>query len=168
MHLHLCIGTVSTLQYIYMPPKKRTVPKHVTKMHTGKLPRREASVITSAEPTAAALPSAVSSEAIAAVVMRHLVQSGRLLSESTETVLPTRAETLPTMRHARASRLPMSTSHRSVPMPSTSTTVPPMPSMWTLYSAASSVIGTPRQIAPWLDPTPALIPAALKPEMLLP
>ncbi|KAI0242567.1 hypothetical protein LSAT2_012679, partial [Lamellibrachia satsuma] len=77
-----------------MPPKKRPVPKHVTRMHTGKLPRRAASVITSAEPTAAALPHAVSSEAITAVVMRHLVQSGRLLSASTETVLPTRAETL--------------------------------------------------------------------------
>ena len=50
MYLHLFIGTVSTLQYMYMPPKKRTVPKLVTKMHTGKLPRREASVITSAEP----------------------------------------------------------------------------------------------------------------------
>ena len=80
MYLHLCIGTVSTLQYIYMPPKTRPVPKHVTRMHTGKLPRREASVITSAEPTAAALPSAVSSEAIAVVVVCHLVQSGRLLS----------------------------------------------------------------------------------------
>ena len=87
--LCIFIYTVSTLQYIYMPPKKRKLPKHVTKMHTGKLPRREASVITSAEPTAAALPSAVSSGAIAAVVMRHLVQSGRLLSASTETVLPT-------------------------------------------------------------------------------
>ena len=60
MYLHLCIGTVSTLQYIYMPPKKRPVPKHVTRMHTGKLPSREASVITSAEPTSGhASPGAV-------------------------------------------------------------------------------------------------------------
>ncbi|KAI0242574.1 hypothetical protein LSAT2_012580, partial [Lamellibrachia satsuma] len=43
-------------------------------------------------------------------------------------VLPPRADTLSTMRPARASRLPVSTTHRSVPMPSTSTTVPPMPS----------------------------------------
>ena len=154
---------------LQMPPKKRPVPKH-----TGKLPRREASVITSVEPTAAALPSAVSSEAVAAVVTPHLERSGRLLSASTETVLPPCADTLSTMRPARASRLSVSTSHRSVPMPSTRNTVPPMPSTstavtvtWTLYSAASSVIGKAGQIAPWLDPIPALIPAPLKQEMLL-
>ena len=113
------------LYYIYIPPKKRPVPKHVTRMHTGKLPRRAASVITSAESITAALLSAARSEAIAALVMRHLEQSGCLLSASIETVLPPRAYTLPTRRLARASRLPVSTSHRSVPMPSTSTTVPP-------------------------------------------
>ena len=43
-------------------------------------------------------------------------------------MLPPRAETLPTRRPARASRLPVSTSHQFVSMPSTSTTIPPMPS----------------------------------------
>ena len=62
MYLHSCIGTVSTLQYIYMPPK------HFTRIHTGKLLRRAASVITSAEPISTALTSAVSSEAMAAAV----------------------------------------------------------------------------------------------------
>ena len=74
MYLHPCIGTVSALQYIYMTPKKRPVPKHVTRMDTGKLPRRVASVLTSAEPIAAAWTSAVSSEAIAAAVTPHLEQ----------------------------------------------------------------------------------------------
>ena len=177
MYLHPCIGTVSTLQYIYMPPKKRPVPKHVTRMDTGKLPRRAGSVLTSAEPIAAALTSAVSSEAMAAAVTPHLEQSGRLLSASTETVLPPRAETLPTMRPARASRLPVSTFHQFVSMPSTRTAVPPISGnlccqttvivTWTLCSATSSVIGQVRQIAPWLDPTPAIMTASLKPDMLL-
>ena len=68
------------------------------------------------------------------------------------------------MRPGRANRLSVLTSRRSVPKPSTSTTVPPMPSTstvviatWTLYSAASSVIGKARQTAPWLDPIPALL-----------
>ena len=81
---------------------------HVTRTRTGKLPRRVVSIAAEPTPTAsasateaqstlAASSSANTAEAIAAAVMRHLEQSGRLLPVPPATVLPPRVNTLPTM-----------------------------------------------------------------------
>lgn len=122
---------------------------HVTRTRTGKLPRRVVSIAAEPTPTAsasateaqstlAASSSANTAEAIAAAVMRHLEQSGRLLPVPPATVLPPRVNTLPTMRPSRTSRIPVSTSsmpltsttiasHQPAPIPSSSTAVPAAP-----------------------------------------
>ena len=102
---------------------------HVTRMLTRKLPHRVASF--AAEPTSAASKSADTTDA--AAVMRHMEQSSRLL--------PPRADMLPTIQPARASKFPVPTSS----MPSTSTAVSlqlpaPMPSSTTAVPAAPPLV----------------------------
>ncbi|KAI0212088.1 hypothetical protein LSAT2_003019, partial [Lamellibrachia satsuma] len=132
-----------------MPPQKRPAMSHVTRTRTGKLPRRVVSIAaeptpsasasaTEAQSTLAASSSANTAEAIAAAVMRHLEQSGRLLPVPPATVLPPRVDTLPTMQPSRTSRIPVPTSsmpltsttiasHLPAPIPSSSTAVPAAP-----------------------------------------
>ena len=172
MYLHPCIGTVSTLRYIYMPPK------HFTRMDTGKLLLRAASV---------------SSEALSLSVQRRWLQRSRLTWSSRGAYcqhrqrqcchhaqrrcqrgdLPERADY--PCRHlinvcqcrrraplSRQCRRPELLSHLRNLCCQTTVIV-----TWTLCSTTSSVIGQARQIAPWLDLTPAIMPTPMEPEMLL-
>ena len=109
-YIYLCDHlAVVDLTVLLMPPKKRPAMTHITRTRIGKLSRRVVSIAAEptstattsaaeAQPTLAALSFAYTAEAIAAAVMCHLEQSGRLLPTPSATVLSPHVDTLPTIQ----------------------------------------------------------------------